>query len=143
MKWQRIPVDDIQVVYKQAVDFHGHSGPYLALGVVVGLYGLKKIGSTGYSGIEVVVRCRGNTPDTCFIDGLQVATGCTMGKRNLTWREGDGLSAEFRSGDKHIKFRVIDEYEGMAKNCPDYESGLEIVEEILNTSPEEIVEVIN
>ena len=46
----------------------------------------------GYFDIEVT--CEGplaKPPQACFLDGVQVATGATMGKRTLNWVQGDRL----------------------------------------------------
>jgi formylmethanofuran dehydrogenase subunit E len=51
------------------------------------------VGATGYFDVEVI--CEGpfaKPPKSCFLDGVQVATGATLGKRNLRWA-GDPTDA--------------------------------------------------
>jgi hypothetical protein len=46
------------------------------------------------------VTCEGplaKPPQACFLDGIQVATGATMGKRALTWVQGDQLVVHVRN----------------------------------------------
>jgi len=71
-----------------AVQFHGHLGPWAVSGIRLGAAGLRKVGAEGYFDVEVT--CEGplaKPPKACFLDGLQVGTGATLGKRNLHWVE--------------------------------------------------------
>lgn len=44
--------------------------------------------------------CPAGTPYTCFVDGIQFASGCTMGKGNISHRRAKGCRVEFtRTGD--------------------------------------------
>ena len=76
----------------QAVQFHGHLGPWATAGVRFGVAGRQAVGAQGYFDLEV--RCQGpleRPPRACFLDGLQVGTGATLGKRNLHWEPGEEL----------------------------------------------------
>ena len=63
--------------------FHGHLGPYAVLGYRLGQWILQRLGCTKYFGAAVTVCGPGSTPFTCMLDGLQMATGYTLGKGNL------------------------------------------------------------
>ena len=83
MKWlekKSIPFEDL---WKKAVDFHGHEGPYLVAGLRMGVYILQALSSRGYSDLKLIVESPPFTPYTCVLDGLQVSTGCTFGKGNI------------------------------------------------------------
>lgn len=70
-----------------AAQFHGHLGPWATAGTRLGMAGLREVGGEGYFDVEV--ECQGpfvRPPKSCFLDGLQVATGATLGKRNLSWK---------------------------------------------------------
>jgi formylmethanofuran dehydrogenase subunit E len=72
-----------------AAQFHGHLGPWAAAGTRLGMAGVREAGAHGYFDVEVT--CEGpfvKPPNSCFLDGLQVATGATLGKRNLHWNPG-------------------------------------------------------
>jgi formylmethanofuran dehydrogenase subunit E len=74
----------------QAVQFHGHLGPSVIAGARIGMIGLRAVGAKGYFDVEVT--CEGpfaKPPQACFLDGLQVGTGATLGKRTLTWVKAD------------------------------------------------------
>ncbi len=64
--------------------FHGHIGPYAVLGYRLGRWLLDKLGCGKYFGAYITVTGPGITPYTCLLDGLQLSTGHTLGKRNLT-----------------------------------------------------------
>jgi formylmethanofuran dehydrogenase subunit E len=64
--------------------FHGHLGPSVVTGARLGMAGLRAVAAKGY--FDVDVTCAGpfaRPPESCFLDGVQVATGATSGKQNL------------------------------------------------------------
>jgi len=76
----------------QVVQFHGHLGPSVVAGARIGMAGLRAVEAQGYFDVEVT--CEGplaRPPQSCFIDGLQIGTGATMGKRSLHWRDAERL----------------------------------------------------
>lgn len=76
-----------------AVQFHGHLGPWAVAGLRMGMAARKAVRAEGY--FDVAVTCSGplaRPPKSCFLDGLQVSTGATLGKRNLNWTEADQLA---------------------------------------------------
>jgi len=77
---------------RYAAQFHGHLGPWATAGTRLGMAARRAVAARGYFDIRVV--CRGpfqRPPRSCFLDGLQVATGATWGKRNLQWTEADQI----------------------------------------------------
>lgn len=66
-----------------AIKFHGHLGPWLVLGLIMGEYGLKKVSAKKYFGLKATVNLPFRKPVSCLIDGLQLSTGCTLGKDNI------------------------------------------------------------
>ena len=56
------------------------------------MIGLRAVEAKGYFDVEVT--CEGpmaKPPQACFLDGVQVATGATMGKRTLHWVQADQI----------------------------------------------------
>jgi len=81
--YQRLDSDPAWLAY--AAQFHGHLGPWATAGTRLGMAGLREVGAKGHFDVEVT--CEGpfvKPPKSCFLDGLQVATGATLGKRNLS-----------------------------------------------------------
>ncbi len=82
--------------------FHGHIGPYAILGYRLGGWLLRRLGCGKYFGAQITVAGPDVTPYTCLLDGLQVATGHTLGKRNLTLK-----AAADRGGDSLFQIEAI------------------------------------
>jgi formylmethanofuran dehydrogenase subunit E len=66
--------------FSDAVRFHGHKCPGLALGYRAALIALEELRSDPSHDEELVAIVEN---DACGIDALQVVTGCTAGKGNL------------------------------------------------------------
>lgn len=82
----------LEADWEAARRFHGHLGPWLALGMRMGQAGLAALGAKPHFGITVRVACRLKPPVSCLIDGLQWMTGATYGKQNLLAEEADDVS---------------------------------------------------
>ncbi len=95
--------------------FHGHFGPFLALGVKMGELALKELGC-GKFGLKGVLRLKKSTPYSCIVDGVQIKTGCTWGRGTLqvleTNNPADVTGMFWFSGKKieiKVRRRVIEE----------------------------------
>jgi len=75
-------LSDAELVHRLR-QFHGHIGPYAVLGYRLGGWLLRRLGCGKYFGAHITVNGPGVTPFTCLLDGLQMSTGHTLGKRNL------------------------------------------------------------
>jgi formylmethanofuran dehydrogenase subunit E len=73
----------ISKLIKEAIDFHGHLGPYLILGLLSGEMLLKKTKAKKHFGLDIKVYGASKRPKSCLIDGLQLSTGATFGKGNI------------------------------------------------------------
>ena len=76
----------------QVVQFHGHLGPSVVAGARMGMIGLRAVEAKGFFDVEVT--CEGpfaRPPQACFLDGVQVATGATLGKRTINWVQADQI----------------------------------------------------
>lgn len=93
-------------LYQRALEFHGHGGPFLILGLRIGLLALKLLDAKGWFDIKCKVRLYWDPLDSCIIDGIQISTGCTTGKKNLEIYEDEGISANFTKQGKHIKIKL-------------------------------------
>jgi formylmethanofuran dehydrogenase subunit E len=76
---------DIEELWEKAVEFHGHSCPGLAIGVVVSKIVLEELGDRAKH--RELVALVENV--SCTTDGIQVLLGCTLGKKNLIHKESD------------------------------------------------------
>jgi len=74
--------------------FHGHLGPWLALGLRAGDFAARALDADPFH-LRARVFCPGRTPYTCFIDGVQAGSGCTMGKGNIRHVRSRAVRGEF------------------------------------------------
>jgi formylmethanofuran dehydrogenase subunit E len=88
-----------------AVKFHGHFGPFLILGLRAGLLGIDYLGKD-YFELSAKVETAPQPPRSCFIDGIQFSSGCTIGKRNIDFKTGEGVSVEFTRENHRISIIV-------------------------------------
>ncbi len=70
--------------FKECVDFHGHVCPGLAMGYRASLLALERLSERRADDEELVAIVEN---DSCFVDAVQVLTGCTFGKGNLLHRD--------------------------------------------------------
>lgn len=81
-----------------AAQFHGHLGPWATAGLRAGMAGRRAVEADGYFDVLVVaVGPFVKPPQSCFLDGLQVSTGATLGKRNLKWVNADEIVVRFEN----------------------------------------------
>jgi len=78
-----------------AARFHGHLGPWLALGLKAGTHAARRLQATAFE-LRARVFCPARTPYTCFLDGIQFGSGCTMGKGNIRHIRSRRVRVEFR-----------------------------------------------
>lgn len=92
---------ELMPIIKKAVDFHGHLGPFLVIGVRIGLTGVRELGVKGNEEkLRVTAMLKYSVPFSCVIDGIQVATKCTIGNRRLRLRSSPGIAAKFELQNK-------------------------------------------
>jgi len=91
-----------ETLVEKAREFHGHICPFLVLGlraseIALERLGLARAGEEETIGEEIlaIVEC-----NNCFTDGVQVATGCTLGNNSLIYLDtGKNAVTIVRRGD--------------------------------------------
>ena len=86
-------------IMDRATEFHGHLGPFLVIGVRIGLIGLERLKTTEDTPMTVVASLPLHVPFSCIIDGLQVTTKCTVGNQKLTLTDSSAIEAKFERKD--------------------------------------------
>ena len=87
--------------------FHGHLGPYVVLGYRMGLIANGKLGADPFSKRAVVMT--GTTPPiSCMIDGIQLSSGCTLGKGNISVEDRNEARARFtdKEGARYVEISL-------------------------------------
>ena len=92
-------------VLRQAARFHGHLGPWLVLGLQAGAYARRKLAVSPFE-LNARVFCPAGTPYTCFVDGIQFSSGCTMGKGNISHHRTTGCRVEFTRKGSRSRVRL-------------------------------------
>ena len=90
----------------KAAEFHGHLGPFLVIGVRMGLLAKRTINSDGFNDLSVTVKTGSKPPLSCVADGIQVATGCTLGKGNVAIRDLKEVSSTFATKRRIILVKI-------------------------------------
>ena len=73
-----------RISLQEGIRFHGHLGPYLVLGILAGEMALRRLKAKKFFGLKVTVWGATQRPKSCLIDGLQLSTGATYGKGNIS-----------------------------------------------------------
>ena len=104
----------------RAVEFHGHLGPYLVLGLKAGLFANQIFGKKPMK-TEAFIKTKTTPPQSCFADGVQFSTGCTLGKGNISLTEGEGLLATFKKNNQKLILKLKKEIIEEINSLPDQE----------------------
>jgi formylmethanofuran dehydrogenase subunit E len=98
-------------------DFHGHLGPFAALGYRMGQVANRILGTEPF-GKSARALTGTAPPVSCLIDGVQLSSGCTLGKGNMEVEDVSGAQVIFTDNDgkyitvavkQHILDRINDE----------------------------------
>jgi len=90
---------DLDEMIERGTHLHGHLGPFLVAGIRMGLLALDLLESPGYFGIRATSEAGSKTPLSCLTDGVQIGSGCTTGKGNLTVTDACQPRVHFETDD--------------------------------------------
>jgi formylmethanofuran dehydrogenase subunit E len=121
--------------------FHGHLGPFLVIGLRMGSLAGERLGNPDpVHSLECLVELENKRPVSCVIDGIQVSSGCTLGKGNIHLRDGRGISALFQSSGRSLRVSVrgdaLERVLGIMK-----QGGDRVAAEVMRMGDEELFEV--
>ena len=76
---------ELTSLIKKAIDFHGHLGPFLVIGVRMGSLAKRilNLNAEESNKLRVTARLPLLTPFSCILDGIQATTQCTVGNQKL------------------------------------------------------------
>jgi formylmethanofuran dehydrogenase subunit E len=92
----------------KVVDFHGHECPGLWIGIRAAELCLRELGHNDENPITAVVET-----DMCGVDGIQVLTGCTLGKGNLIHKDLGKMAFTFYRASDGKALRAMFQREAM------------------------------
>jgi len=145
--WRRGPAagsghggDDLIPARTLLKAFHGHLGPYVVIGYRMGRLALEELGSEGHFGLSAEVHSPLEPPRSCLIDGVQIGSGCTLGKRNIEVVGCDGPAwGVFRAGSADaVTISLRPEVTGLLENLIDRRGVEAAGDVILETSSDSL-----
>lgn len=116
--------------------FHSHLGPYIVLGYRIGRFAREQVCSDPFS-LRARVYCSTVPPQSCLADGVQLGSGCTLGKRNIELVPSDDVCCEFESGGKTVRLVPIPFALPDRENEREYERRIEEYAEKLYYLPDD------
>ncbi len=94
---------------REAIQFHGHLCPGLALGYRVAKAALRVLGAERPEDEELVAVVEN---DSCAVDAIQFVTGCTFGKGNLLFRDYGKHAYTFYNRGTGRGIRISEDFRG-------------------------------
>ncbi len=131
-------VEASQELLSKAVEFHGHLGPYLVLGLKAGLFANQILGRSPMK-TGAVIKTKTTPPESCFADGVQLTTGCTFGKGNISLLEGVGLQVIFKKNSQELTLELKDQIIEEMNSLPDEEEAWEALAKELYERKTEVI----
>jgi len=115
--------DDVESLFETTMALHGHKCPGSAMGLRAGLAAREALSVDADANKEL--QCYVDTgpkhPAHCFIDGVQVGTGCTYGKGNIEKRNNakNALVLIDAESERQVRISLDPEWFGHAlENSP-------------------------
>lgn len=91
---------ELRSYLKRAAEFHGHLGPFLVIGIRIGIIGIEKLACLKAQPAKVTASLPLRVPFSCTIDGLQFSTQCTIGNQKLLLEEASDIEVKFEGNMK-------------------------------------------
>lgn len=101
----------LESAIRNAENLHGHLGPFLVIGVRMGIVAERILNpsTSGDGRLQVTARTPLSTPFSCVIDGIQSTTRCTAGNQKLKIEDSHGEIAgcfRLRESPETLDIRV-------------------------------------
>ncbi len=102
--------EQLNVMIDNARKLHGHLGPFLVIGVRMGMIAKKalSVSDNQCTSLKANVKVPLFPPFSCLLDGIQASTSCTVGNQRLTIENGEEICVNFtkQNGDKTVKITL-------------------------------------
>jgi formylmethanofuran dehydrogenase subunit E len=126
---------------KKIEEFHGHVGPYVLIGYRMGQIANKELGKDPFSK-NATIYSGTSPPVSCIVDGVQISSGCTLGKGNITIKNENCAKVDFsnKSGRK-ISIELNEEIRKEIEKTVTKENLLSYSEKLYEKSNEELFKI--
>ena len=134
-----------RILLARAVEFHGHLGPFLILGIRMGVIARSMLKAQNHEDLTAIMFVNPRPPISCTVDGVQVSSGCTLGKGTIRVSEStDRVAGEFHAGNRTctvtVKPEVLNWFLDSLRNATEKEV-LEMAEAVLARPDEELFQI--
>jgi len=134
-----------RIFLEKAVEFHGHLGPFLVLGIRMGVIARSLLKVQSQDNLSVVMSIQPNPPVSCTVDGVQVASGCTLGKGTIRVSEAsDRVVGRFRAEDQGctiaVRIQVLNQLIESLRKATD-QAILEMAEDVMGRPDADLFEI--
>jgi len=101
-----MPEKDVSELIEYARRLHGHVGPYLVVGLKMGLAAKNALGISDQETVhmDAAVYVPLHPPESCMLDGIQVSTTCTVGNQRLQFSSAETIHGFFSS---HVRTKAV------------------------------------
>jgi formylmethanofuran dehydrogenase subunit E len=86
-------------------EFHGHLGPFVVVGYRMGLVANRLLGADSFAKTAIALT-GGKPPRSCMIDGIQLSSGCTVGKGTIGVVDQGEIASIFLSKEDGRQVKV-------------------------------------
>lgn len=126
---------------KKIESFHGHLGPYAVIGYRMGQIACRKLNNDPFSkNVEVMTGAK--PPISCIVDGVQLGSGCTLGKGNIKIQNKKQPVAVFKDKNgKQITITLKKQIHEEIDNAITDENMTEYSRQIYKKPEEELFEI--
>ena len=110
----------------------------------VGKYGLNKIKAKKYFGLKIDVDIPNRKPISCFVDGLQLSSGCTLGKGNIRITPSKKIRVRFHNlkNKKSVSLGMEDTIINNLKKIKTHKESELFARRIYHMKPNRIVKIL-
>jgi formylmethanofuran dehydrogenase subunit E len=134
-----------RILLARAVEFHGHLGPFLILGIRMGVIARSMLKTPNHNDLTAIMFVNPKPPASCVVDGVQIASGCTLGKGTIRVSESaNQVAGEFHAGNRictvMVKPELLNWYLDGLRNATEKEV-FEMAEAVLARPDEELFQI--
>lgn len=121
--------------------FHGHLGPYAVIGYRMGKIACSKLNKDPFKrNVDVLTGL--SPPVSCIVDGIQLSSGCTLGKGNIKVQDKKKPIAIFKDMDgKHISIKLKEKVQKEIDDTVNNKNIIEYSKKIYKKPKEKLFEI--
>ena len=124
-------------------EFHGHLGPFVVVGYRMGEVANRLLGADAFAKTAVVLT-GGKPPRSCTIDGIQLSSGCTIGKGTIGVVDQGEVASIFLSKTSGRQVRISLKAERLEEITSTPSESMEgLARRLFSLTDEELFEVEN